>query len=219
MATKIITKNSSTASAVPLATDLVQGELAVNVTDAKLYTKDSSGAVIELGASEEYETGSWTIEVGALGPIYGDYVAVGTGSGNYVRRGNKVDCYINLFGGGGFSTLPSPAAWTWLISGSLPFEPNTTVTGGVLGRVQVYSMDLASRVGSHSVDVHCLSTNSSSPYPSGVLTFPFSVIAPDSVTGLTGSQDKYIHWEDIKPASGWTSTPFDRVQISYEAVV
>jgi hypothetical protein len=42
----IITKNSSTASAVPLAGNLVQGELAVNVTDKKLYTKDSSGAVV-----------------------------------------------------------------------------------------------------------------------------------------------------------------------------
>ena len=42
----IITKNSSTASAVPLAGNLVKGELAVNVTDKKLFTKDNSGAVV-----------------------------------------------------------------------------------------------------------------------------------------------------------------------------
>ena len=48
MANTIITKNSSTASAVPSAGALVQGELAVNVTDKKLYTKDSGGTVIEL---------------------------------------------------------------------------------------------------------------------------------------------------------------------------
>ena len=48
MANTIITKNSSTASAVPGAGALVQGELAVNVTDKKLYTKDSGGTVVEL---------------------------------------------------------------------------------------------------------------------------------------------------------------------------
>ena len=48
MANTIITKNSSTASAVPSAGALVQGELAVNVTDKKLYTKDSGGTVVEL---------------------------------------------------------------------------------------------------------------------------------------------------------------------------
>ena len=45
----LITKNSSTASAVPLAADLTQGELAVNVTDKKLYTKNSGGTVVQLG--------------------------------------------------------------------------------------------------------------------------------------------------------------------------
>lgn len=46
--TTIITKNSSTANAVPSAGVLTQGELAVNVTDKKLYTKNSSGVVIEI---------------------------------------------------------------------------------------------------------------------------------------------------------------------------
>jgi hypothetical protein len=45
----LITKNSSTASAVPLSADLTQGELAVNVTDKKLYTKNSGGTVVQIG--------------------------------------------------------------------------------------------------------------------------------------------------------------------------
>ena len=44
----IITKNSSTAGAVPIAGDLVQGEIAVNVTDKKLYTKNASGSVVQI---------------------------------------------------------------------------------------------------------------------------------------------------------------------------
>jgi hypothetical protein len=44
----IITKHSSTALAVPPAGSLVKGELAINVTDKKLYTKDAAGLVVLL---------------------------------------------------------------------------------------------------------------------------------------------------------------------------
>jgi hypothetical protein len=50
MPSTIITKNSSTAGVQPTAGQLTKGELAVNVTDRRLYTKDNSGAVVELGA-------------------------------------------------------------------------------------------------------------------------------------------------------------------------
>lgn len=56
----LITKNSSTASAVPLAADLTQGELAVNVTDKKLYTKDSGGNVV-LVSGDVTLTGTQTL--------------------------------------------------------------------------------------------------------------------------------------------------------------
>jgi hypothetical protein len=48
MATTIVTKNSSTASAVPTTGQLVQGELAVNVADKKLFTEDNAGSIIVL---------------------------------------------------------------------------------------------------------------------------------------------------------------------------
>jgi hypothetical protein len=47
----LITKNSSTASAVPASGDLTKGELAVNVTDKKLYTKDNSATVVKIVGS------------------------------------------------------------------------------------------------------------------------------------------------------------------------
>ena len=49
--TVIITKNSSTASSVPTSADLVQGELAVNVADKRLFTEDNSAAIIEIGTN------------------------------------------------------------------------------------------------------------------------------------------------------------------------
>ena len=51
MAATIKIKNSSTAGAAPTASDLVQGELAVNVTDKRLYTENSGGTVVELGTN------------------------------------------------------------------------------------------------------------------------------------------------------------------------
>lgn len=57
MPSTIITKNSSTASAVPSAGSLTQGELAVNVTDKKLYTKDAGGSVVELTGLKSSDIG------------------------------------------------------------------------------------------------------------------------------------------------------------------
>ena len=51
MATKIVTKNSSTSGSAPSTSDLVQGELAVNVVDKRLYTENNSGAIVELGTN------------------------------------------------------------------------------------------------------------------------------------------------------------------------
>ena len=104
MATKIVTKNSSTASAVPTASDLVQGELAVNVADKRLFTEDNAGAIVELGTNPS--TLTVTGEITANGGIAlgdNDKATFGAGddlqlyhnggSGNYIDSVNK-DLYI-----------------------------------------------------------------------------------------------------------------------------
>jgi hypothetical protein len=48
MSSTIVIKNSSTASSIPATGDLVQGELAVNVTDKKIFTKNASGTIVTL---------------------------------------------------------------------------------------------------------------------------------------------------------------------------
>jgi len=47
----IITKNSSTVSSVPLTTQLVAGELAINTADEKLYFKNLAGVVKVLAST------------------------------------------------------------------------------------------------------------------------------------------------------------------------
>ena len=63
MANTIITKNSATATAVPTSGELVQGELAVNVTDKRIFTENSGGTVVELGVNpSSVTTGGLTVE-------------------------------------------------------------------------------------------------------------------------------------------------------------
>ena len=58
MATTIIIKNSSVVGKVPDASVLQAGELAINLVDQKLYSKDAGGTVFELGGSGN--VGQWT---------------------------------------------------------------------------------------------------------------------------------------------------------------
>ena len=51
MATVVKLKRSETALAIPSAVSLEAGELAMNVTDGKFYTKTSGGTVKEVGGA------------------------------------------------------------------------------------------------------------------------------------------------------------------------
>ena len=51
MPTVIKPKRSETALSIPAANSLAVGELAMNVTDGKFYTKTSGGVVKEMGGA------------------------------------------------------------------------------------------------------------------------------------------------------------------------
>ena len=51
MATQILPKRSEVALSIPSASSLTAGELAMNVTDGKFYTKTSGGVVKEIGGA------------------------------------------------------------------------------------------------------------------------------------------------------------------------
>lgn len=70
MANTIILKKSSTASAIPSAGSLQPGELAVNLADAKLYTKTTGGTVILVGSAAGGGSGTVT-SVSGTGTVSG----------------------------------------------------------------------------------------------------------------------------------------------------
>jgi hypothetical protein len=71
MATVIKIKRSETASSVPAAGDLAVGELAMNPTDQKMWTKLSNGTVVEIATvvdiSGKEDAGTSTAMAIALG--------------------------------------------------------------------------------------------------------------------------------------------------------
>jgi hypothetical protein len=84
MSNTIQIKRSSTASSVPTAGQLAQGELAVNLVDKKLYTKDNTNAVVEItptNATNLTGTATSNIQTSAL--------ASGTANNTTFLRGDR----------------------------------------------------------------------------------------------------------------------------------
>ena len=88
MSTVIKLKRSETALAIPSASSLVAGELAMNVTDGKFYTKTTGGSVVEVGGA-----GSVTLaDVTGNGASTTDDILLDQGA-NLVFEGNLANAY------------------------------------------------------------------------------------------------------------------------------
>jgi hypothetical protein len=99
MANKIILKKTSTASKVPLSTDLDVGEIAINLADQKLYSKNAGGTVILVGSGTAVGT------VTSIGITAGTGVTSSGGpittSGNItIGLSTKLTAIENLSGAG-----------------------------------------------------------------------------------------------------------------------
>ena len=67
MSTVVQLKRSETSGAIPTATDIAVGELAVNLADGTLYSKKTDGSIIEVGGyNPEFFTIPETIDLGDI---------------------------------------------------------------------------------------------------------------------------------------------------------
>jgi hypothetical protein len=112
----IVTKNSSTASAVPTTSDLVQGELAVNVTDKRIFTENASTQIVELGTNPSSITTATATVTGTL-----------TANGTFASSNAVIT-------GGSINSTPIGATTPSTIVGST-VTANTGFVGGLTGNV------------------------------------------------------------------------------------
>jgi len=168
--TTLITKNSSTAGAAPVAGDLVQGELAVNVTDKKLYTKDSGGAVVSVGA-----------QLDANNATAADTVTLGAGAGAAITSGSIQNTFI----GSGAGEVMTGAGTTHVAIGHDAMALALTGTGHVaIGQYALKNIsgtNFATAVGT-SAGQNCTSGGLSSVF--------IGILAGSGVT--TGTQNVCI---------------------------
>lgn len=98
MAVAIRPKRSETASSVPSASDLAVGEIAVNISDQKIYTKNSGGTVVEIGSgggSGSGESVSWSVTQSSHGFSVGDVLYYSSGS--YAKAQADAAATLGLF--------------------------------------------------------------------------------------------------------------------------
>ena len=87
MATVIKPKRSEVASSIPAAGSLAVGEIAMNVTDGKFYTKTSGGTVKEMGGA-----GSVTLQnVVTNGSVVGNDITLD--GANLIFEGYQANAY------------------------------------------------------------------------------------------------------------------------------
>lgn len=83
----IVTRNSTVATVAPSAGQLVLGELAVNVTDRKLYTLDGSNNVVLIASGGVSPTDPFSITVNSSSPAL-TLTNNGAGSSLYIAAGD-----------------------------------------------------------------------------------------------------------------------------------
>jgi len=92
-ATIVQVKRSETASAIPTAGQLAIGELAVNLTDKKIFSKKTDGTVVSLGGVEVNDGGAATsvATISFADTAFSDFfVDTATSPGTAIVRLNQI---------------------------------------------------------------------------------------------------------------------------------
>ena len=124
MATTIVTKSGSGA---PAASDLVAGELAVDLTNKRLYTEDGSAAIIELGTNPSGnvtfgDNGKAIFGAGSDLQIYHD------GSNSYIEDTDTGSLFLKTNGAGVYLYSGSEALATFNLNGANNFYYDNGLT-------------------------------------------------------------------------------------------
>jgi len=128
----IVTKNSSTPSAVPTTSNLVRGELAVNVADKRLFTENASTQIVELGTNPSTITTTTATVSGTLtanGTLASSNAVVTGGSVNSTPIGATTPSTVRG------TTVTATTGFVGGLTGNVVGNVTGNVTGNVVGNV------------------------------------------------------------------------------------
>ena len=219
----IVTKNSSTATDVPISSQLVQGELAVNVTDKRLFTENASATVVEIGINpSSLTTGVLTAtSVTSTGVVQGTVVTATTNfSGNITGNltGNSAGTHTGAVTGdvagnitGSGSSSLTTFATTNLTAGGLAYPSADGAASTVLSTNGSGTLSFISVSGAYD-----LATQSEAEAGTGTTGKIFSPLRvkqaidalSSSLPSQTGNAGKYLitdgtdeSWADVGGAT------------------
>ena len=139
MANKIQIKRSSVAGKVPTSSDIDVGELAINLTDQKLYSKDVANTVFEVGGGgggASFEVGE--VMLASSAPTTGTWLE----TGKYYSKAAYPDLATklgNVADFGSFATVPQaqlPQPFTAGGKFTIATDGTTTIAAGASGAIR-----------------------------------------------------------------------------------
>ena len=128
--TPILLYYSTTAAQAPLAANLASGELAINITDGKLYYKDNSGVVQVLAVKMP----SGVLPVANGGTSYASYT-----TGDLLYASGTTALSKLGIGTNGYILTSSGTAPQWTAGSSISVNTATNLAGGSTGSVPYQS--------------------------------------------------------------------------------
>lgn len=172
MSITIITKHSSAIGAIPSSAQLVQGELAVNVTDRRIYTLDASNNVVLLSTAPITLT---TTGTGGASTYIGNVL-------NIPQYGSGSVTTVSITSANGFAGSVANASSTPAITLS------TTVTGVLKGNGTAISAAVAGTDYQIPITLTTLNTSGASTFIAGTLNIPqYQGVLTLTTTGTSGA--------------------------------
>ena len=138
MAIVLKPKKSETASSVPTTSDLVVGEICMNVADRKIYTRKSDNSIVVVGSHIETDVGGTSVGGDVTGTVANIQIAANAVDGTHIALGSDAAGDVMYYNGTNYVRLAKGTATQVLTMNSGATAPewaadSTNVTGTSVG--------------------------------------------------------------------------------------
>ena len=151
MAIVLKPKKSETASSVPTTSDLVVGEICMNVADRKIYTRKSDNSIVVVGSHIETDVGGTSVGGDVTGTVSDIQISANAVDGTHIALGSDAAGDIMYYSGTNYVRLAKGTNGEVLtLASGVPSwaADSTNVSGTSVGG------DLTGTVGNAQIDTN-----------------------------------------------------------------